>query len=74
MSPTNDVRKKLLSDANNGQNKLTCKEMHFTQGCALAVLDGSWCLSFAPWVTMKPQFGFENHILGPLDFTGSEKN
>ena len=48
--------------------------MHFTQGCALAVPDGSWCLSFAPWVTMKLQFGFENHILGPLDFTGSEKN
>lgn len=66
--------KKLLSDANNGQNKLTCKEMHFTQGCALAVPDGSWYLSFAPWVTRKPQFGFENHILGPLNFTGSEKN
>ena len=42
-----------------------------TQGCALAGLGGPRHLTFS-WVTRKSKIFHTNHMLGSLDFTGSE--
>ena len=42
------------------------------QGCALAEPGGSMAPNFCSWATRKSKIFHTNHMLGTLDFTGSE--